>query len=137
MEKQLIDFINKWYGVANMGDTPENKGQCVGLSEVWLDTLGLNTPHLYGNAKDLLANADPSKFIKVTNDPNNYNQFPPPGAVMVFGSSWGAGYGHTGAILRANGYGFTQFEQNNPTGTRPTITNFRSYAGVLGWFFRK
>lgn len=137
MEKTLFDFLNKYFGIANVGDTDQNKGQCVGLIEVFLDTLNINDPHLWGNAKDLLANADPAKFEKITNDPNDYNQFPPIGAVIVFGPSWGNGLGHCGIVLRANGSTFSLFNANNPEGSRPTITNFPNYGGVLGWFYAK
>lgn len=137
MDQILLDFLNKYFGVANVGDTPENKGECVGLIEVFLDVLNLNTPHLYGNAKDLLENADKTKFDVVYNDPNNYNQFPPRGAIMVADSSWGWGKGHTGLVLRANGYTFSLFDQNNPVGSRPTITNYHNYAGWKGWLIPK
>lgn len=137
MEKTLLDFLNKYFGVAGTGDTPQNKGQCVGLIEVWLDILNVNDPHLWGNAKDLLNNADPAKFDKITNDPNNYNQFPVPGDVLVFGPSWGNGLGHTGIVVRANGYTFSLFDQNNPIGAHPTLTNFPNYAGVTGWIHPK
>lgn len=135
MEKVLLDFINKYFGQANVGDTPENKGQCTGLCEVFLDVLGKNQPHLWGNAKDLLKNAEayPAKFKVVYNDPNNYAQFPKPGALLVFGSTYGGGLGHCGLVVRANGYSFSLFDANNPTGSRPTLTNYHNYAGVLGW----
>lgn len=137
MEKTLLDFINKYFGTPDIGDTLENKGQCVGLIEIFLDVLNLNTPHLYGNAKDLLTNAPTDKFEVVYNDPNNYDQFPPIGAIMVFGTSYGGGLGHCGIVVRANGYTFSLFDQNNPVGSRPTLTNYHNYAGVEGWFFPK
>lgn len=131
------EFINTYYWQLNVGDTPENIGQCTGLCEKWLDNLTLNQPHLFGNAKNLLANADPNKFVKVINDPTNYDQFPPVEAIMVFGEAWGNGYGHCGLVVAANGYRFCLFDQNNPLGSRPKLTNFPNYSGVLGWFYPK
>lgn len=137
MEQTLLQFLNTYFGQKDVGDTPENKNQCVGLCEVWLDTLGVNTPHIWGNAKDLLTNAPTDKFEVVTNDPNDYNQFPPVGAILVFGKEYGNGYGHCGIVLRANGYTFSLFDANNPVGSTPTITNYHNYAAVLGWFYKK
>ena len=131
----LLEFINKYFGVANVGDTDANKGQCVGLIEVWADTY--NTAHDWGNAKDLLANADPNSFDIVQNDPTNLNQFPPAGAIMVWGETWGGGEGHTGVVVAANGTSFACFEQNNPTGSAPIINYHPNYSGVLGWLIIK
>ena len=137
MEKQLLEFINRYYGELGVGDTPQNKSECVGLIEVWLDILGINDPHLWGNAKDLLANADPAKFDIVMNDPNDYHQFPPYGAIMVAGLQWGSGLGHCGVVLRANGYNFSLFQQNDPVGSYPHIKDYSNYAGWEGWLIPK
>ena len=59
---KLQSFIAQYTGIANVGDTPQNKGQCVGLIEVWLDLFNLN--HIWGNAADLLSNADPSVLLR-------------------------------------------------------------------------
>ncbi len=131
MALTLQDFITKYTNIPNVGDTDINKGQCVGLIEVWTDNLGL--PHTWGNAKDLLANADTTKFQVIKNDPNNTNQFPVPGDVMTWDSTWGNGNGHTGVIVTANGNNFDCFEQNNPTGHTPIINHHNNYSGVLGW----
>lgn len=139
--QQLPDFISANTG-KRVGDTPENLGQCVGLIEVWLDNLGLNNPHLYGNAIDLLNNADKSKFNVVYNTPTG---IPPVGAVMTFGSPYGKAvvngktvyYGHTGIVVKATVNNFTLFEQNNPTGTLCKQSNYSNYNSVMGWFYPK
>lgn len=128
----LQDFINKYLGVP-CGNTKENFGQCVGLISLWMDNLGI--PHEWGNAKDLLSNADTTKFDVIRNDPNNTNQFPLPGDIMVWDKSWGGGYGHTGVISSANGTSFDCFEQNNPGA--PKINHHANYGGVLGWLHPK
>lgn len=135
MEKTLIDFLNKYFGQPNVGNTSENRGQCVGLIELWLNILGLS--QIWGNAKDLIKNASSDRFTITYNNFDDYNQFPKPGDILVFGPSFGGGYGHCGVVLRANGYSFSLFDQNNPVGARPTITNYHNYAGVLGWISPK
>lgn len=134
---RLAEFIKQYTGVSGTGDTPENKGQCVGLIEVWLDNLGLNDPHLYGNAKDLLGNADSNKFDIILNNPNDLSQFPLPGDIAVFDSSWGNGFGHTGITVTANGTAFDLFEQNNPEGSAPVVGSHKNYNGVIGWLHPK
>lgn len=129
----LNQFITQYTGKAGVGDTPENKGQCVGLIEVWLDNLGLNTPHLYGNAKALLQNADPSKFDIIPNSPTNV---PQAGDVIVWGASWGNGYGHTGIFCSGDVNSFSCFQQNDPTGSTPHAKTY-SYTGVIGWLHPK
>lgn len=123
----IATFIRLRLGVPNTGDTPGNRGQCVGLVEDWLDA-NLK-PHVPGNAKDLLANAD-RKVYKVTVNAA-YNS-PPPGAVVVWGGSWGAGYGHTAVVVAANAEWLVVFEQNDPTGALPRVAT-HTYAGVIGW----
>ena len=129
MQDKLNQFINTWTGIL-CGDTTLNTGQCTGLSEVWMDNLNLNTPHEYGNACDLLTNANTNNFDVIYNTPSG---FPLPGDIMVWGTSWGGGYGHTGVIVTADVNSFTCFEQNNPTGHAPQINGHSNYNGVLGW----
>ena len=134
---QLNKFIAQYVNQGNVGDTPQNKGQCVGLIEVWIDQL--NGPHDWGNAKDLLANADTSFFDVVYNDPNDVNQIPVPGDIMVWGPSWGGGDGHTGVLVTATKAStvFTCFEQNNPAGHVCWIVTHNTYTGILGWLHPK
>lgn len=132
--KDFLSFILQYFGVANTGDTPENKGQCTGLIEVWLDALGLNSPHLFGNAKDLLTNADSSKFDIIINKAGDTSQFPVCGDILVYGDQWGGGYGHTGVVLTADGNSIILFEQNNPA--EPIIRR-EGYNNCLGWLHPK
>ncbi len=127
MDAELIAFIRKYLGVANTGDNPVNKGQCTGLVEVWIDIHRL--PHIYGNAKDLLANADPAHYTVTRNTPTD---IPQPGAILVWGATWGGGYGHTAVVVAASLMQVVTFEQNDPEGAPPTVMT-HDYAGVLGW----
>jgi hypothetical protein len=109
------------------GDNAANQGQCVGLVEAWLDHLG--KPHVFGNAKDLLREASTAAYMVVVNTPNN---FPKPGDIIVWGSTWGNGFGHTAIVLAANVYWVAVLEQNDPTGAMPVAAT-HGYSGVIGW----
>ena len=124
---KLLPWVAKTLDVANTGDNPVNRGQCVGLVEAWLDVLG--KPHIPGNAKDLLDGADHKVYKVTANLPSN---FPQPGAIIVWGGSWGGGYGHTAVVLAANVNHVVTFEQNDPTGSPPLVAT-HNYSGVIGW----
>jgi surface antigen len=130
MDGKLQDFIAGTTGKV-VGDTPQNKGQCVGLVEVWLDTFGL--PHIWGNAKDLLTNADKNAYDVIYNTPTNV---PAPGSIICWDSSWGEGDGHTALVLKADVNSFTVLEQNNPIGS-PVRQGTHAYQGVQGWIYPK
>jgi hypothetical protein len=123
----LNQFIAAHSGRMNVGDTPGNKGQCVGLIEVWVDTLKL--PHIWGNAADLLSNADKAMFGRIDNTPTNY---PLAGDIVVWGTSWGEGFGHTGVCVTGNVLIMSIFQQNDPQGSGAHLKAY-TYAGVLGW----
>jgi hypothetical protein len=103
-------FINEFNGHTEVGDTPENTGQCVGLDEVWLDRIG--APHIWGNACDMPANADRGAYV-VT--PNTFEFVPEPGDIGCLPAGWGgSSVGHTFIVAP----GTTQqmlivFEQND------------------------
>lgn len=129
--QDVISFIETHLGVAGSGDNPTNKGQCVGLIELWVDKYKL--PHIWGNAVDLLREADPAHYTVVTNGPDNY---PPSGAILVWGSSWGGGYGHTAVVVCATSMHVVTFEQNDPEGAPPLVAT-HTYDGVIGWIILK
>jgi surface antigen len=131
MDTKLLAFIHTYLGVPNVGTNAVNRGQCVGLIEVWLAALGL--PFIGGNAKDLPGNADPAHYRVVKNGPNN---FPPVGAVVCWDASWGAGYGHTAIVVAATAMYLAVFEQNDPTGAAPVVST-HGYQGVEGWILAK
>lgn len=123
----LHTFLGWNLGAKGVGDTPENRGQCVGLVEQWL-TLNAK-PHIWGDAKDLLNNADRHIYTVIMNNPQNY---PQPGDVVCWDSSWGAGHGHTAVVIDANVNYLAVFEQNDPDGA-PCIVATHNYTGVIGW----
>ncbi len=123
----LATFISQYLGKANTGDTPQNRGQCVGLVEAWLDAN--HKPHVWGNADQLLANADLKAYKVIRNIPTNV---PPPGSVVCWNSTWGNGSGHTAIVIAANVNLLAVFEQNNPIGSAPVVAT-HNYSGVQGW----
>jgi len=123
----LAAFIAEYLGKPNTGDTPGNLGQCVGLVEKWLDANG--KPHVWGNADQLLDNADRAVYKRVANIPTNA---PPPGAIVCWNNTWGGGFGHTAIVVAANVRALVVFEQNDPIGSPPVVAT-HSYSGVEGW----
>lgn len=123
----LVKFIDRYLGVPHVGDNPVNAGQCVGLVETWLDANG--KPHIWGNADQLMENADRKVYKVETNQPTN---FPPAGAIVCWNSSWGAGLGHTAIAVAANARQLVVFEQNDPEGAPPIVAT-HLYSGVAGW----
>ena len=123
----LATFIRAYLGAANTGDTPGNMGECVGLVEKWVDANA--KPHIPGNARDLLGMADHKAYKATLNLPGNY---PPPGAIVCWGSTWGGGFGHCAIVVASNVMHLAVFEQNNPEGAAPVVAT-HGYAGVTGW----
>ena len=127
MHEKLLAFIAQYLGRLGTGTTAANKGQCVGLVEAWLAALGKGP--IWGNAIDLLANADLKVCTLVRNTPDNY---PPAGAIVCWGGSFGGGLGHTAVVLAATRTWLAVFEQNNPAGVPPMVAT-HLYTGVAGW----
>lgn len=122
------EFLSQYNGQQNVGNTPENKGQCVGLVSVWMDNLGI--AHEWGDAKDLFDNAGPNSFEKIANTPDG---IPQKGDIMVWSGTFNRGPGHTGI---ATGTGDTNtfecFEQNDPLGSSCHLKTY-NYNYVTGW----
>jgi surface antigen len=131
MLEKLIAFIAQYLGAKGTGTTAQNAGQCVGLIERWLGVLGVGP--IWGNAADLMKNADPRYYTVVPNRPDNY---PPAGAVVCWGTTWGTGYGHTAVVIAATASALAVFEQNDPLGRYPSVAT-HDYDGVMGWIIVK
>ncbi|MHB9161535.1 MAG: CHAP domain-containing protein [Nitrosotalea sp.] len=132
----LSDFIAQYTGKTGQGNTTENMGQCTGLVSLWQDNLGV--AHEYGNAKDFLTNADTSKFDVIQNTPDN---FPLSSDIIVWGDTWGGGFGHVAIVTQADKNSFISFEQNDSTSTDINGAcekiSHPDYSGVLGWLHFK
>jgi hypothetical protein len=117
--------LGQWAG-GRLGLTVGD-GQCVALIENWVALSG--KPHIWGNAADLLTNAPRTAYKVVNNSPSNS---PLPGDVVVWGTSWGGGFGHTAVVIAANSMQLVVIEQNNPTASPPVVAT-HGYGGVIGW----
>jgi len=98
-------------------------------------------PTVTGGAAGLFTNTHGTilqYFDRVANNPNDANQIPPDGAIIVWSTQWSSPYGHT-ALKVSGGVGqnMTVFEQNgnNPGGN--AYTKSRNYSGVIGWLVPK
>jgi surface antigen len=127
----LQEFIEKYNGVGNVGNTQENTGQCTGLVSVWTDNLKL--PHVWGNAADLLVNAGEAyEVIKNTPD-----AIPEPGDCIVWTKGFNQTFGHTAIVVKGNVKTFEVFEQNNPLGGSCRLHTYPDYSYVDGWFRKR
>lgn len=131
----LKEFLYKYTGQKNVGNTPQNTGECVGLVMVWVANLGLS--HFWGHAKDLFDNAPADQFSKFKNSPDIY---PVGGDIITWNGRFAGsgGYGHTALVLWSNHEqdSFTVLEQNNPlgeSGLQCEITTYKEWTNVIGW----
>jgi surface antigen len=129
----LQEFISNYNGQTNVGDTEANKGQCVGLIEVWLDAISAGS-HIWGNANDLMGNANSDYFDVIANTPTGV---PAAGDVICWSAGFGgSAVGHTAIVESADVNTFTVFEQNDRigggNGACRTHT-FSNYDHVQGW----
>lgn len=106
-------------------------GQCVDWVNVYLhDVFGLSPIH--ANAVDFAHTPIPG-WTWIANAPHN---FPPMGAVVVWGPSHLAGtglYGHVAVALMADVRYLLTLDQNWPQGS-PVRLVAHTYDGVLGWW---
>lgn len=81
----------------------------------------------------LFQNPIPQYFDRIANDPNDPNQLPQKGDVMVWTAAWSPPYGHTALVISADSSGPTVLEQNgnNPGGA--AYIKERNWTGVYGW----
>ena len=87
----------------------------------WIDTIG------YGNAKDLYNGASDHYFEKIPNNPDDPNQLPLQGDILMFSETPYPGYtnqynnpyGHTGVLDSCDATGYTLISQSSGTGQPP------------------
>jgi hypothetical protein len=70
-------------------------------------------------------------MIQVKNDPKNPNQLPSVGDAVVWGSTWGNGYGHVSFVESVSTVAFTGIEQNFVANT--VTRQQHNWTGVIGW----
>ena len=124
----FTEFVTKYNGQKNVGNTAENKGQCVGLIANWVDEL--NLPHIWGHAMDLFVNADEKFFQKILNTPD---AIPIAGDIIVWNKKFNGTVGHTGlATSTGTTSTFECFEQNDPLGSACHMKTY-NYNSITGW----
>lgn len=122
------DFFNEYNGEKNVGNTPQNLGQCVGLVEVYIKGFGYD--QVWGNADDLYTNAPDVDFLKIPNSPT---AIPIQGDIIVWSQQFNSSVGHTGICTgKADINTFDCFEQNDPLGSNCHVKTY-NYAFVVGW----
>jgi hypothetical protein len=105
--------------------------QCVDLVSDYAIKVCAAPSKFNGNARDLAGQVRDGLFTWVLNEPGNLNQFPPVGAIVVYGGAWGGGFGHTGIVDHADGVSVVLLEQNSP---EPFVAiHTHGYNGMLGW----
>lgn len=124
-----LDFA--WKHIGDVVTAPNGLGgQCVDLANLWLlEAYGL--PHVYADAVNWRLAHIPG-WHWVQNGPTNY---PPPGALVVWGPNapWGIGQaGHIALVLAADANHILTLDQNWPEHA-PTSVHLHDYRGVLGW----
>ena len=123
-------FVQKWNGkqVTAFG------GECVALVAQYLTEQG--RPIAYANAKDWWGHpAIAGSYDFIVNNPNDYNQVPNRGDVVVWngGLAGSGGYGHIGIFDRVSAPGqFVSFDQN--WGGRQAHFVTHNWNNVIGWF---
>lgn len=119
------------------------KGECVSaVIRAMHDVYSVPYGTLYcsetGGARDLFEQFDgtiPRHFDRIANDPNNWEQFPNPGDLIVWGGYMGR-YGHVGMVVSANPLRVWQ-QLGTPVFTSLEIRQYPNYNGVLGWLSPK
>ena len=121
-------FLEKYNGRNNVGNTPDNIGQCTGLVNVWIVDW-LKKSFIWGHAFDWVNNYNPNDFEFILNTPD---YIPQVGDIIVWSKAYNGKYGHVGI---ATGTGdldtFEAFEQNDPLGSNSHLKMYK-YANVAG-----
>lgn len=131
----MLDKAQSYLGRTYIGTNQYDKGQCVGLyNQVVLDVTGILYP-IQGaqGAKDLLTakNTRPDLFQQIKNNPNDPNQLPAVGDWVVWGSTWGGGWGHVACVKTVSRNSFTSIEQNFVA--NKVTEQWHDWNGVIGW----
>lgn len=131
----MLDKARSYLGQTFVGTNSSDSGQCVGFfNRVVLDVTNVLYP-LQGasGAKDLITctNTRTDLFEQVQNNPNNPDQLPGVGDWVIWGASWGGGWGHVACVETVDTNGFTAIEQNYAP--NKVTRQSHNWGGVIGW----
>lgn len=81
----------------------------------------------------IFAQPIPQFFDRIANNPNDKNQVPQKGDIIVYNASFSPPWGHTALVISATSSSIRVLEQNgNVPGGNAYITN-RGYTNIYGW----
>lgn len=131
-------FINDFDGRKNVSfdGIPANAGQCVQSVAFYVRDY-LHLPVFYADAARWFTDFERSplvnSFQKIPNNPNDPNQLPEPGDIIVWGGNLpnSGGAGHIAVFLSAFSGGFISFDSNWAGKYCHQVSHNWSY--VLGW----
>ena len=124
----IDEFLNKYQNKSNDYDGYYG-AQCFDLFQFYnRDVVG--APFVTGaSAKDIWNTYPRAFYEQIANGPTN---FPVRGDVVVWGDKYGP-YGHVAICTEGDVNRFSAFSQNDPTGARSIVREYKDYYGVLGW----
>lgn len=131
-QKQAVDWLN-----AQVGQYRDFDGQwyaqCVDLFNFYYQTLVGVSPYSHGygvpGAKDLW-NVPTDLFTKIPDSPS---LVPQAGDVLIYGSTWGGGYGHVEMVSNVDSNGCTVVGNNlNGNPRLPVQKTYRTWAQMRG-----
>jgi hypothetical protein len=139
LKEKVSRFVRRYDGKRIDGYS-RSGGQCVdAVRQFMAETFGWSRSKIYnavppGNAKTFFANANPKYFRKVKNTPD---YVPPVGAIGVYGSSMGNGYGHV-VIVREDSTKrlLKSFDQNYSL-YRKCAREAHRYSGCIGFLIKR
>lgn len=113
----FVDYDGAW------GD------QCVDLVQQY-NKVVVGGPFLTGQAaKDIWETYPRDFYERITNAADNY---PQQGDIVIWGKDYGPS-GHIAICVSADVNRFSAFSQNDPTGARSIVREYKDYYGVQGW----
>jgi len=113
----FVDYDGAW------GD------QCVDLVQQYNKVI-VGGPFLTGQAAKDIWETYPREFYeRIENAADNY---PQQGDIIIWGKDYGPS-GHIAICLNADVNRFSAFSQNDPSGARSIVREYKDYYGVLGW----
>ena len=131
-QPQAVDWLNQQVGKGLNFDGAYGQ-QCFDFFNYYYQFLTGNSPYNDGygvpGAKDIW-NVGTDKFDKIA---DSASLVPQPGDVLIYGSTWGGGYGHVEVVISSDANGSNIVGQNlRGNATDPVTRVYRTWAGMRG-----